>query len=75
MTCTSTTFDKEGLPAELITDDDELKVTLGDESDDINSNIRELLDVNKSILLELKLLNIRFEEMADTNINKTDIEE
>lgn len=74
MTCEGTVFDKEGLPEDLISDDGELKVTLGDESDNINDNIRDLLQVNKFILLELRLFNARFEEMAETKINRNDVE-
>lgn len=37
--------------------------------------LSNMAESNRNILIELKLLNARFEEMAETLIEKTDIEE
>ena len=39
------------------------------------SLLANLLDVNTEILNQLRLLNVRFEEMSETHINEQDIEE
>ena len=70
MTCTSTTHDKEGLPAELI-DDGRLNVSLDELT--VEDKLVKSIELQQEILNQLVLLNARFEEMANTRITENDI--
>ena len=76
----TTLYHKKGLPDDLLTSttegEREVKVSLI-ASDDLAlflaQTLAQSIEQNQEIINQLKLLNIRFEEMANTKLNLEDI--
>jgi hypothetical protein len=67
---TGTQHDKEGLPAELITDDVRLKVEVDDESTlSLTARLNDLNESNKKIITLLSAVLLGIEMIADQEPN------